>query len=96
MNRSKEEITGLIKNELHGSPDLVNQKLEANGTVCELCYISSVCDSEKIHKDLYVPFFEERDKEEYEDYLLSLSSIRQIKYGDHPVELLLRGSVLIF
>jgi len=96
MNRSKEEITDLIKNELHGSPDLVNQMLEANGTVCELWYISSVCDSEKIHKDLYVPFFEERDKKEYEDYLLSLSSIRQIEDGDHPVELLLRGSVLIF
>ena len=96
MNGSVETITDHIKNEFHGSPDLVNQRLEAHGKICELYYISSVCDTEKIHNDLYVPFFEEKEQVGYKDYLLSLSGIRKIGDGDNFVELLLRGSVLIF
>ncbi|PMC35291.1 spore germination protein [Bacillus sp. UMB0899] len=96
MNRSKEKIKAQIKNEFHGSPDLVDQKLEAYGNVCELCYISSVSDSEKIQRDLYIPFFELRHKEGYENHLLSLAGIRQVEEKDQPEELLLRGSVLIF
>jgi len=96
MFKSKQEIINGIKKEFTGSPDLVNQRIEAGGKICELCYLSSICDVEKIHKDLYVPFYEEIENGGYVDYLLSLSGIRKIEDSDNPVELLLKGSVLIF
>ncbi|MBU7591789.1 hypothetical protein [Metabacillus halosaccharovorans] len=70
MFKSNQEMITDIKKELTGSPDLVNQRFEADGKVCELWYISSICDVEKIHNDLYVPFYEEIENGEYMNYLL--------------------------
>ncbi|WP_269671093.1 spore germination protein [Metabacillus litoralis] len=95
MNSQKDQVVSTIKNELNGSSDLVVQQLDAKEKKCEFYYISSICNKKKIHDDILTPFFEVEDMRSYKDYLLSLSGMREFKQDDNPVDLLIRGSMII-
>ncbi|MBM7606393.1 spore germination protein [Metabacillus crassostreae] len=90
------DIKESIQRKFMNSADLVFQKLESNTSFCEFCYLSSICDKQKIHQDIFTPFFEEEDIKEYRSYIKSLAGIKVLKEKDDPTELLIRGSMLLF
>jgi len=95
MNSEKDQVVATIKEELKGSSDLVIQQLDAKEKKCEFYYISSICNKKKIHDDILTPFFEVEDMKSYKDYLLSLSGMKELNKEDNPVDLLIRGSMVI-
>ncbi|WP_226668359.1 spore germination protein [Metabacillus litoralis] len=90
------EMKDLIREKFKNSTDLIFQKLEANNSFCEFCYISSICDKQKIQQDIFIPFFEEENIKDYKSYVKSLSGIKVLKEDDDPFEVLIRGSMLLF
>ncbi len=58
-----------------------------------LVYLKSLCDSEKIQRDIVKPFFESKI---IEDYLLSLEGYKEYKNQDKTINHILRGTMVLF
>ncbi|WP_078546935.1 spore germination protein [Litchfieldia alkalitelluris] len=96
MDESKlEEIYQYIDNKINHSVDSVSQELihPKKDLKIKLLYIKTLCDPEKIQRDVVKPFFE---SDSIKSYLKSLEGYKEYEDKEKALNDLVRGNIVLF
>jgi spore germination protein len=85
-----------LRSEFAASSDFVNKELQYSGMTANLFYIKSICDEDKIQRDLVLPFYKVEHTQNYESYIGSLTSRKQSTIKLHELlQHIINGEVLV-
>lgn len=94
-NTLNENIKTFFKEKLGESLDAKFQELTLLDKKAELIYITSICDTDKIHKQIVKPFFEMNDSQKFEKYITSLESYKEFENNEKALHEVLRGGIVL-
>lgn len=85
-----------IKQQFNQTFDFIHQPIRLQKKQIDLFYIKTMVDGDHLHSTIMKPFFEMKVMEEYEAYIQSLPSQKQITSKQQVLEEIAKGSILIF
>lgn len=90
------DIKEWLNVQLSNSYDVEFRTLTGNQKEAYICFISTICDSDNIQKNIIVPFFEMTSIEQFINYLISLPKCFESTDQELILNKILHGSVAIF
>lgn len=95
-NSNISEALRMLKDSgLSESTDFMRKELRRSGETVVVIYIQSVCDTDKIQRDIVLPFYRTMHQEDFVSYLHSIADQEPSKASSDIPERMLKGEVFV-